>query len=111
MTEILSGTKFKCAFCKGTGIQPRSLYSKCIACRGRGEVTLKGPAIQCPSCKGTGKASNSSTLSCLRCKGIGVIEKAKIEKGLVDKELKKETLWLKNLKNKIKKEWEFLWKG
>lgn len=80
----MSGTKFKCAFCGGTGIQPRSLKSRCFACRGKGEVEFKGPAITCPSCKGTGIVSNSSTLSCLNCKGVGVIEKAKSEGGSQD---------------------------
>lgn len=81
MSDMLSGKKFRCAFCGGTGVQPRSLQSRCFACRGKGEVELTGPAIQCPSCKGTGRASNSSVLSCLHCKGIGVVEKVEIEKG------------------------------
>ena len=79
LKNIEKSGKIKCAFCRGTGIQPRSLSSKCLACRGKGEVNLEGPAIQCPSCKGTGRASNSSMLSCLHCKGVGVVEKAKSE--------------------------------
>lgn len=79
MAEIL-----QCAFCGGTGVQPRSLASKCIACRGKGEVKLKDPVIQCPACKGSGRAANSSALSCLHCKGVGVVEKTEIEKGSAD---------------------------
>ena len=45
MAEILSGTKFKCAFCNGTGIQPRSLRSRCFACRGKGEVEFEKPVM------------------------------------------------------------------
>ena len=102
----------KCAFCKGTGIQPRSLSSKCIACRGKGEVELTGPAIQCPSCKGTGKASNSSMLSCLHCKGIGIVEKDKIEKGPVDtigerlEEITKRLQWMRKETEEKEKEIE-----
>ncbi len=147
MTEILQGKKFKCAFCGGTGIQPRSLKSHCFSCRGKGEVEFKGPAVTCPLCKGTGKTSNASTLSCLRCKGIGVVEKDKIEGSSADiigerlgeitkrlrwlrketekkekeiekklepikpfvKEIKKESIWLKKLGNKIKEGWKSLW--
>ncbi len=75
MTEILSGTKFKCAFCGGTGIQPRSLSSKCLSCRGKGEVEFDNPVVKCPSCQGKGTASGSQTLSCIHCRGVGVVEK------------------------------------
>lgn len=74
MTEILSGTKFKCAFCGGTGIQPRSLKSRCFPCRGKGEVKFEGPAILCPSCKGNGKSPGALGLACIRCKGLGAVE-------------------------------------
>ena len=75
MAEILSGTKFKCAFCNGSGIQPRSLRSRCFSCRGKGEVEFDGPVIKCPSCQGRGRVSNASLLFCIRCKGVGVIKK------------------------------------
>lgn len=65
---------WKCAFCKGSGIQPRSLRSRCIACRGKGKVEFANP-IKCPSCQGMGRTSPSSLLSCVRCRGVGVIEK------------------------------------
>ncbi|MBI2633281.1 MAG: hypothetical protein HYW78_02720 [Parcubacteria group bacterium] len=71
----VSEKKIKCAFCGGSGIQPRSLRSRCIACRGKGEAEFDGPAIQCSSCKGNGRAVNSSMLSCIRCSGLGVTEK------------------------------------
>jgi RecJ-like exonuclease len=84
MAEILSSTKFKCAFCGGTGIQPRSFKSRCLTCRGKGEIEFEGPAVQCSSCKGTGKTSNSFTLSCLSCKGAGAIEKVKSKSDVGD---------------------------
>ena len=143
MTEILSGTKFKCAFCRGTGIQPRSLHSRCLACRGEGEVEFGGPVIACPTCQGSGRVSHSSRLSCIRCRGVGVVEKneeggevadiigerlgeitkrlgwtrkeaekktKEIEQRLQPvkpfiKEVKKETIWLQNLRNNLKKAW------
>lgn len=77
MIEILQGKKFKCAFCGGTGIQPRSLKSRCFACRGKGEVGFDSPVVKCPSCQGKGTASGSQMLSCIRCGGIGVVEKNK----------------------------------
>jgi RecJ-like exonuclease len=76
MPEILQGRKFKCAFCGGSGIQPRSLKSRCLACRGKGEVEFEGPAIQCFACRGKGRATPSSMLSCVHCRGVGVVEKS-----------------------------------
>lgn len=78
MAEILSGTKFQCAFCGGTGVQPRSLKSRCFSCRGKGEVEFDGPVITCPSCKRKGRSPGSAILSCIQCQGVGVIEKAKV---------------------------------
>lgn len=72
---MLQGKKIKCAFCGGTGVQPRSLKSRCIACRGKGEVEFKSPAITCPSCKGKGKSLGTLGLACIRCKGVGAVEK------------------------------------
>jgi len=65
---------WKCAFCGGSGVQPRSLRSRCLACRGKGAVEFENP-VKCPSCRGRGSALTSSTLSCLRCRGIGAVEK------------------------------------
>lgn len=84
MAGILQGEKFKCAFCKGSGMQPRSLHSRCIACRGKGDVEFDGPVLQCPSCQGRGMASGSQTLSCIRCGGIGVVEKTSEDKDMAD---------------------------
>lgn len=80
MAEILQGKKFKCAFCGGTGVQPRSLKSRCLACRGKGEIEFKGSAIICSSCKGKGKSPGALGLACIHCKGVGVREKGD-EKG------------------------------
>lgn len=144
MAEILPGRKFKCAFCGGTGVQPRSLQSRCFTCHGKGEVKFESPAITCPSCKGTGKSPGALGLACIRCKGAGVVEKREaadvlgerlgeitkrlswsrketeqktkgIEKRLKPikpfiKEVKKETVWLEKLGNKIKQGWKSLWK-
>lgn len=70
-----AGKKFKCAFCGGSGRQPHSTFSRCVACRGKGEVEFKGPVAECPSCKGKGRAPCSAILSCIRCRGVGAIEK------------------------------------
>lgn len=75
MAEILQGKKFKCAFCGGTGIQPRSLKSRCFPCRGKGEVEFEDSAITCPLCKGKGRSPGALGLACIRCKGVGVIKK------------------------------------
>lgn len=74
MTEVLKGQKFKCALCNGSGIQPRSFTSRCLACRGKGMVEFDEPAIQCPSCKGKGRVPPSFLLSCIQCRGVGVIK-------------------------------------
>ncbi len=123
MAEILQGKKFKCAFCTGTGIQPRSLKSRCLACRGKGEVEFEGPAITCPSCKGKGKSSGALGLACIRCKGLGAVAQKEAIDTLGErlgeivqrlkpfiKEVKKEIVWIKKLENNLKKVWGSLWK-
>lgn len=147
MTEILQEKKFTCAFCGGTGVEPRSLKSICRACRGKKEVEFTGPAIACSICKGKGRSSIGIGLRCIPCKGVGVVEKSagdgnvikvigerlgeitkrlqgvkketekktkEIEKRLEPvkpfiKEVKKETIWLQNLGNNLKKAWGSLW--
>ena len=79
MDEVLQGKKFKCAFCGGTGVQPRSLKSRCLACRGKGEVELERFAVICPSCKGKGKSSGTVGLACICCKGVGVVKKEAVD--------------------------------
>lgn len=74
--EILKDKKFTCALCGGAGIQPGSLKSRCIACRGKGEVKFESPVIQCFACRGKGRASPSLMLSCIHCRGVGVMEKS-----------------------------------
>ncbi|MFH1175739.1 MAG: hypothetical protein V1698_03390 [bacterium] len=143
MIKMLSEKKFKCSFCKGTGVHPYALLGKCASCRGKGEVIFKCPTIQCPSCKGSGKSLNSPRLACLQCKGIGVIEDTKNKSNLANtmgermkeiaerlkrtrkeiknkeaeiknklkpaqlyvKKMRKETIWIGTLVNKIKKIW------
>ena len=78
MTEILQ-KKFTCALCGGRGIQPRFLASRCLACRGYGEVKFENPAIACHSCKGKGRSPGALELACMRCKGVGVVEAEKEE--------------------------------
>ncbi len=134
MTKIIKRKKIKCAFCKGTGVQPRYLKSRCFNVL----------AITCPSCKGKGRSPGELGLACIRCKGVGVLEKGEAVDVLVEhlgeitkhlswmrkeaekktkeiekqlkpvepfiKEVKKETVWFQNLENKIKEGWKFLWK-
>lgn len=75
MTEILQ-KKFTCALCQGTGVQPRFLRSRCLACRGKGKVEFDDSALACSACKGKGKSPGALGLACLRCKGVGVVEKS-----------------------------------
>lgn len=108
MAEILQGRKFKCAFCGGTGVQPRSLKSRCLACRGKGEVEFRGPAITCPSCKGKGKSPGALRLTCIRCKGAGVVEKGEAADVLGERlgEIVKRLLWTRKETEKKTKEVE-----
>lgn len=108
MVEILQGRKFKCAFCGGTGVQPRSLKSRCLACRGKGEVEFKGTAITCPSCKGKGKSPGALGLACIRCKGAGVCEKEEAADVLGERlgEIVKRLSWTRKETEKKTKEVE-----
>lgn len=115
--EISLGRKFKCAFCRGLGIQPHFVRSHCMACRGKGEVEFKKSVIQCPACGGKGRASHSSSLSCIRCRGIGLIERSEKISELVDIEERLEGI-IKRVKSikpfrkwgdAIKRGWQFLW--
>ena len=74
----------KCAFCKGTGIDPFDLLSKlaiCQVCSGKGEVEVKEPKIKCVYCKGTGVYPHNGRVTCTVCNGKGsVTVKSKTEK-------------------------------
>jgi len=107
MAEILQGKKIKCAFCGGTGVQPRSLKSRCIACRGKGEVEFENSAITCPSCKGKGGSLGALGLACIRCKGVGVVEKGEAV-NLVERlgEITKRFSWTRKETDKKTKEIE-----
>ena len=89
MFDFLQGKKFKCAFCDGAGIQPRSLQSRCSSCRGKGEVKFNVPAITCDACQGKGNSPIALGLACIPCKGVGTV--------------KKEGKFLKELGNKLQK--------
>lgn len=65
--------KIECAFCHGSGIQPRTVASRCSACGGKGKLVFNNPIISCPSCQGKGTAG-TSLLACINCRGIGVVE-------------------------------------
>lgn len=69
----------RCAYCRGTGIQPRSNLT-CSVCGGVGTVTVVEDAVACPACGGTGvepEVFGGSQLSCLTCKGKGFISAAR----------------------------------
>lgn len=108
MAETLQGKKFKCAFCGGTGIQPRSLKSRCFACRGKGEVEFDGPVITCLSCKGKGRSAGALGLACIRCKGAGVCEKGEASDVLGERlgEITKRFSWTREEAEKKTKEIE-----
>lgn len=100
----------KCAFCGGSGRQPHSTFSRCVACRGKGEVKFKEPVVKCPSCRGKGRASGSAILSCIHCRGVGVIEKyQKAGEGtasVLGKRLEEITKKLKQTREKTEKKAE-----
>jgi DnaJ-class molecular chaperone len=76
--------KKKCAFCKGSGIDPFQLMSKdsvCQVCCGKGKVQINEPAIKCVYCEGTGIYPHSR-LSCTVCGGKGMVS---VKKGKLTK--------------------------
>jgi len=74
MKKTSKNKKFKCAFCRGKGIQPGSERLSCIVCRGTGKIQVNQPYDLCEECKGSGKKQGTN-LYCLLCKGKGVIER------------------------------------
>ena len=60
-----------CAFCKATGVYPRTRIA-CTVCLGKGMVTISGPTEKCLKCKGTGVETENG-LPCLKCRGKGVL--------------------------------------
>lgn len=105
----------KCAFCGGSGRQPHSTFSRCAACRGKGEAEFKGPVIKCPSCQGRGKAPSSAILSCIRCRGIGAIKEDKKTgenaADIIKERLGEITKKLKKTKKKAEKKTKEIKKG
>ena len=75
--EILEGNTFKCAFCAGTEILPRTKGTKCPVCKGRGSVSLTGPVIVCAYCKGRGDYPARTNLTCTVCSGKGLVSVTK----------------------------------
>jgi DnaJ-class molecular chaperone len=69
-------TKYiKCAFCKGSGIDPFQLLTKksiCQVCGGKRKVHVAEPAIKCVYCEGTGVYPHSR-LTCTVCGGKGMV--------------------------------------
>lgn len=63
----------QCAFCRGTGVYPRSRLT-CTACGGLGVHLVLEPAKTCPNCLGLGvEPSSEPGFYCLVCHGAGVI--------------------------------------
>lgn len=67
------GSKLKCAFCQGKGVQPGAERLSCIICRGRGRVVMRQPYGVCKECQGGGRKQGTN-LYCFACKGKGLIE-------------------------------------
>jgi len=72
--------EIKCAFCKGTGIDPFGLskLSVCPICHGKGNVKVTKPYEKCKACGGTGVYIRSH-MYCWYCKGKGVVPKGSQE--------------------------------
>lgn len=123
-----------CLVCSGLGvIQIKKPYEICPKCKGNAREI--GSALYCGRCRGRGVLEKDGEQGFVeiiekrlgeitkRLKKIGKETKEQtreikkrvkpIKKELkpLVQEAKKESLWLRKLGNKIKKEWEFLWKG
>jgi len=70
---ILIGEIFRCAFCDGSGMLPRSKGIKCPVCRGGGTVGVEPPALVCAYCGGKGEANPRTNITCIVCRGKGVV--------------------------------------
>lgn len=63
----------QCAFCRGTGVYPRSRLT-CTACGGLGVHPVAERTKMCPNCLGFGvEPSSEPGFYCLVCHGAGVI--------------------------------------
>lgn len=71
--EVVEGKIFACAFCRGTGVLPRSKGIRCPVCRGEGSVDVGPPAIICACCGGRGEANPRTNITCIVCRGKGVV--------------------------------------
>jgi len=71
--EVVQGRIFACAFCRGTGILPRSKGIQCPVCRGEGHVEVDPPAILCAYCGGRGEPNPRTNMTCIVCLGKGVV--------------------------------------
>ena len=71
--EIIQGRVFACAFCRGTGVLPRSKGIQCPVCRGGGHVEVDPPAILCAYCGGRGESKPGTNITCIVCRGKGVV--------------------------------------
>jgi DnaJ-class molecular chaperone len=71
--EVVQGSIFACAFCRGTGVLPRSKGIQCPVCRGQGHVEVDPPAILCAYCVGRGESNPRTNITCIVCRGKGVV--------------------------------------
>ncbi len=69
------GSFRQCAFCRGTGVSPRSARNPCLACHGRGRSLVMEPTTVCPGCMGNG-ATKNRVWYCSDCHGLGSISLA-----------------------------------
>ena len=61
-----------CAFCSGTGVDPKyGNASRCSVCGARGQIKVTPPVVTCLKCAGSGREGGD--LNCLACKGAGVV--------------------------------------
>jgi DnaJ-class molecular chaperone len=71
--EVVQGRIFACAFCRATGLLPRSRGIRCPVCRGEGSVEVDPPVIICAYCGGRGESNPRTRITCIVCTGKGVV--------------------------------------
>lgn len=76
----------KCAFCRGTGVNPH-FRGTCPVCKGLRKNEMAGKYITCQDCAGTGQ-KRGTTLTCYSCGGLGVLPDTRQEFKKARKEIK-----------------------
>lgn len=73
---ITKSMKIACLYCKATGRQPGTQYTRCMLCLGYKELTITGnPSLHaCPFCGGTAIQPGTQYTQCELCNGFGRLD-------------------------------------